>query len=137
MTDTETKPRQEYTLEEWRAEAAKRFGPVKDGNWSFVCPICGHIQSPTSIKASGYGDPNCAYDVCYGRETLADKTLAKKQAKKRGEKADCDWKAYGLFHGPVTVTTPDGKKCHTFDFAPTVAVVTQLAHATVSSTPTF
>lgn len=112
-----------YTLEDWRAEAARRFGPVQEGNWSFVCPICGHIQSPASIKASGYGDPNNAYSTCYGRGTRDDKHLAHKQGKKRGELADCDWKAWGLLGGPVTVIFPDGTKGEAFDFAPAPAPV--------------
>lgn len=112
-----------YTLEEWRAEATRRFGPVEEGNWSFVCPACGHIQGPASIKASGYGDPNRAYLECYGRGTLKDGHLAFRQGKKPGELADCDWKAYGLFSGPITVIKPDGTEAHAFDFAPEAAKV--------------
>lgn len=99
----------EYTLEEWRAEAARRFGPPRD--WSFICPACRHIQSPASIEAAGCDSdaPQLAPEVCYGRGTYKGK--------------DCDWKAYGLFHGPVAVKFPDGKISYAFDFAPTKAEV--------------
>lgn len=109
-----------YTLDEWRAEAVRRFGPVEDGNWSFECPMCGHVQSPASIKADGRGDPNRAYSECYGRGTRPD--LGKGRGKNRTP-GDCDWKAYGLIAGPVTVTMPDGTVAHAFDFAPSVAAV--------------
>lgn len=109
---------QRYTFEEWQAEATRRFGPVERGNWSFVCPICKHVQSPASIMASGYGAPNRAYSDCYGRGTRKD--LAEKQGKKCG---DCDWKAWGLFGGPVTVLMPDGAEVRAFDFADSIAPV--------------
>ena len=109
-----------YTVEEWRAEAVRRFGPVEEGNWSFVCMICGHVQSPASIKASGYGDPNRAYSECYGRGTRKD--LSRGQGK-RGRPGDCDWKAYGLIAGPVKVILPDGGENFAFDFAPEKATV--------------
>ncbi len=104
-----------YTLDEWHAEATRRFGAA--GNWSFVCPACGHIQSPASIKASGHGDPTRAYSECYGRGTVT-----KGRGKKRGA-VDCDWKAYGLIAGPVTVTMPDGTEAFSFDFAASAAEV--------------
>lgn len=107
------------TLKEWRAEATRTFGE-DEGNWSFRCPICGHIQSAYSIIVAGYGDPNRAYKQCYGQGTRDDKGLAEKQGKPKGAKADCDWKAYGLFGTigkGIKVTFPEGDTAETFAFA--------------------
>ncbi len=99
-----------YTLNEWRSEAERLFGAMEQGNWSFICPACGHVQSPASIKASSHGDPDRAYSDCYGRGTRKDAGLP-------DDSADCDWKSYGLFPGPVTVVCPDGSSVFAFDFA--------------------
>jgi len=35
----------------------------------------------------------------------------------------CDWVAYGLFHGPVTVIAEDGHEMHAFEMAPAPVAV--------------
>lgn len=105
-----------YTVEEWRAEAVRRFGEHAR-NWAFICPACGHIQTAGEVKEAGY-DPQLAYKECFGKGTRPDRELARKQRKKPGEKADCNWKSYGLFSGPVIVVSEDGTEVPVFDFAP-------------------
>ena len=57
-----------YNRMEWREEAVRRFGedPLQ---WKFVCPVCGHVQSPADFEQ--YKDqgatPDCAYFNCIGR----------------------------------------------------------------------
>lgn len=116
-----------YTVEEWQAEAARRFGE-RARNWAFICPVCSHIQTAGEVKEAGY-DHNLAYKECFGKGTRDDRELAAKQGKKPGEKADCDWKAYGLFRGPVIVVTEDGKEIPVFDFAPATVAEEVASHA--------
>ncbi len=116
MTPTTTATKWRYTLEEWHAEAIRRFGE-KARNWAFICPVCDHIQTCLEVKEAGH-DPQLAYQRCFGQGTRDDRALTAKQGKKRGEKADCDWKSYGLFRGPVIVVAEDGTEVPVFDFAP-------------------
>ena len=82
---------------EWMEEGKKRFGE-DFAKWKFKCPSCGKIQSYESIREemesksfkskrsfrieSGKPQPS-PYSECTGQ--------------------DCDWVAYGLFSGPITV----------------------------------
>lgn len=106
----------EYTLAEWRAEAVRRFGPDRM-NWKFVCAGCGHVQSVGDfMKLQPIVTKNisqAAYQECIGRyhggKIWADM--------KEGEGGPCNYAAFGLFHGPVDVTMPDGSVVHVFHFA--------------------
>lgn len=53
------------TVDEFTAEAVKRFGPDKM-KWQFVCPACGHVQSAEDYKAAG-APPNAVGFSCVGR----------------------------------------------------------------------
>jgi hypothetical protein len=106
-----------YTIDEWRAEAVRRFGP-DPMFWKFKCPTCGHIQcgddfvkinaravkpfdreTPMPVK-----DPkNVAYQECVGRYV--------------GDMGGCSYAAYGLIHSDTTVTTSGGTVVHIFPFA--------------------
>lgn len=98
------------TLEEWRAEARERFGE-KGGDWQFVCPSCGNVQSPQDFIESGCDVEeayNSSYQECIGRKV---------------EGRGCTWAAYGLL-GTIgkgrMVVTPDGQETEVFDFSPEV-----------------
>lgn len=106
----------EYTLEGWREEAIRRFGPDKK-NWTFVCSGCGHVQSVgdfLKLQPVVTADVSqAAYQECIGRYT-GGKIWAEM---KKGEVGPCNYAAFGLFYGPISVTMPDGKVVHVFDFA--------------------
>lgn len=99
-----------YTLEEWQAEAARRFG--KDPmNWKFVCPSCGHVQSVADYKAAGAPSTACAF-ACVGR------WLPKQEEAFQERKGPCNYTGGGLIHlNPVKVVRPDGETTEAFDFA--------------------
>jgi hypothetical protein len=108
MNKTEAK---KYTLEEWRAEAAKRFGddPMK---WKFVCPSCGHVQTPQDYKDAGAPSTAVGFS-CVGRWSGNMKKEAFSQ-----DGGPCNYAGGGLFRlNPVTVVDPDGIENHAFDFA--------------------
>ena len=56
------------SVEEWKAEATRRFGPDML-KWRFRCPMCGHVASVQDFKDAGAKSPNCAYQECLGRYT--------------------------------------------------------------------
>lgn len=65
-------PQKVLKVEDWKKELVSRFGENTD-NWKFVCPACGHIQTPADFKAIGK-DEQLAYTDCIGRYTdTADK----------------------------------------------------------------
>lgn len=72
--------RKNYTLQEWLAEAERRYGKNYE-NYKFKCPHCGNIASGKEFKDAGQ-NPKAMYCECIGR-----------YVKDKG----CDWTAYGLF----------------------------------------
>lgn len=101
------------SLEEWRAEGERRFGPdVK--RWRFKCPMCGHVAAVQDFIDAGAEDPaNRAYEECLGRYTG-------KGSPKEGDSSGCNWAAYGLFgipKGGVYVFTGPEEGAHIFEFA--------------------
>jgi len=105
------------SIEEWRAEGERRFGPDVM-KWRFVCPMCGHVAAVQDFADAGVKDPaNAAYEECIGRYTGAG-------APKEGQDK-CNWAAFGLFgipngKGAIIITGEyDGKDtgAHIFDFA--------------------
>lgn len=105
-----------YTLDEWRAEAVRRFGENRD-DWKFVCAGCGHVQSVGDFRklqpVVTKDISQAAYQECIGRY-IGGKIWMDMKA---GETGPCNYAAYGLFHGPIDVTMPDGSVAHVFDFA--------------------
>lgn len=104
-----------YTLAEWEAEGARRFGP-DIMKWSFVCPICGNVASIEDFRP--YKErgamPNSATCECIGRYSRSKPAFGDR---KKGEKP-CDYAGYGLFRlSPVRVVHDDGKEMHSFAFA--------------------
>jgi hypothetical protein len=113
---TEAEERTEWTQADFLAEAARRFGddPKK---WAFTCPRCGDVATPQDFKDAG-ADPNRIGQQCIGRQLGA--LSGSKPTKDGGQSLasrGCDWTAYGLFHGPWTVVTPEGKQMYSFRFA--------------------
>jgi hypothetical protein len=109
-------PRARYTLDEWHAEAVRRFG-TNPRDWKFVCPGCGHVQSFGDflrLRDEGRGpDPETVYFSCIGRW--------------EGQRRDwlngtgpgpCNYSSGGLFKlAPAEVLGPDGKYYPVFAFA--------------------
>lgn len=101
------------TVDEWRAEAIRRFGDDYMA-WKFVCPMCGHVASIRDFREAGAESPNCAYQECIGRYNG-------KGSPKEGDSSGCNWAAYGLFGIPngkgIIVIDEDGMGTECFDFA--------------------
>lgn len=107
------------TLAEWEAKGRELFGPNKD-DWRMVCPLCHTEASITRARAEwpevkGRGwSPAQECVGCY----LSDEKAPKKLVRGKPSNEPCDWKAYGLFRGPVFVQPPDGgEHVPCFDFA--------------------
>jgi hypothetical protein len=110
-----------YTLEEWRAEAERRFGKDPMG-WKFVCPSCGHVQSVADYKAAGAPSSACAFS-CVGRWMPKEKT-----GDGFGKPGPCNYAGGGLIHlNPVRVAYPDGTEAQAFQFADAEAQAENLA----------
>jgi hypothetical protein len=98
----------------WLAEGRRLFGN-KFLDWRFVCPGCGHIQSPRDFKQfkSNGATPNSATCQCIGRYN-AGKSWLNDNPRKTG--GPCDYAAGGLFNiCPVKVINGD-KEIWTFAF---------------------
>lgn len=101
-----------FTLEEWQAEAARRFG-TNSRHWKFVCPSCGHVASVADWSAVGASESEVAFS-CVGRHLPNAKELGQKSG-------PCNYAGGGLFRlNPVTVVDPNGKEHRMFAFAPEV-----------------
>jgi len=99
------KERTVMTLDAWRDEAARRFGP-KGRDWKFKCAQCGETQSLKEFVDAGMTLEEAqsrAHFSCIGR-----------WVKGRG----CDWTLGGLFRiHTMEVQTPDGELTPVFEFA--------------------
>lgn len=103
----------EMTQAEWEAEGERLFGPVRI-YWGFVCPSCGHVQTPEDFRQ--YKDdgasPDLAYLVCIGRW---DGHGAVEMC---SGKSPCNYTSGGLFNiNPVKVKRPSGDTTRAFAFA--------------------
>lgn len=105
------------TPEEWRAEAANRFGTDKM-KWRFVCPGCSHVASTEDWKEAGAPEGSVGFN-CVGRyqpegpvgEILVDAVL-----KNRG--GPCNYTGGGLLGlNPVHIDLGGDKSVHMFAFA--------------------
>lgn len=86
------------TQDELVAEALTRFGD-DPRTWAFLCPNCGDVA-----VAGDFPDGAAQLgQYCAGNFTPD-----------RG----CDWKAFGLFRGPVEIVMPDGHSAWGFELAP-------------------
>lgn len=117
------------THEEFIATLTERFGD-NPNDWAFVCPLCGDVATGADMKqaladhprVSRDGEPMNAAQIlgqeCIGRTigalsktTTAEEWNARREA---GEVRGCDWAAYGLFGGPLTVVMGDGSELRAF-----------------------
>lgn len=95
------------TLDEWRAEGLRRFGPHTD-DWRYVCPSCGGEASGRAYAKRGGGGKMGV--VCLG-QFIPEEELP--------EDTYCQYGVGGgaqLIH-PVRVVLPDQTVMPFFDFA--------------------
>jgi hypothetical protein len=102
-----------YTIDEWLAEGERLFGQNML-EWKFVCPSCGHVQTPEDFrphKDKG-STPDSARFSCIGRyDGHMDTDMC-------SGKSPCNYTSGGLFKlAPITVIDADGKKFSCFAFA--------------------
>lgn len=98
------------TKEKWLERGRELFGedPLK---WQFVCPMCGHIQTPEDFRQfkDRSAKPEYAYFNCIGRFTDGKSCFDKTKD------GPCDYTSGGLFcFAPIVVI--DGS-CETPVFA--------------------
>lgn len=109
------------TIEDWRAEAIRRFGERHD-DWAFECPICFHVAKVGDFRQ--YKDRGATRESatceCIGRYR-PERKLAFGASSVAGN-GPCDYAGYGLFKmSPVRIVVGDGgtnKEIHCFAFAP-------------------
>jgi hypothetical protein len=106
--------RRTTTAAEWRAEAARLFGP-DPGGWRFVCPSCGHVASVRSWEDLGATPGEIGFS-CVGRHMPSARDAF------TGGPGPCNYAGGGLFQiNPVSVTT-DAGVVRVFEFAPAAEV---------------
>ncbi len=96
------------TVEEWRAEAVRRFGedPLL---WRFVCPSCGHVAAVKDWKDAGAPDNTAAFS-CVGRYTKARGEIL-------GKEQPCNYAGGGMFRlNPIAVKGEEGTVTNVFAF---------------------
>jgi hypothetical protein len=104
----------EMTYAAWMKEGTRLFGPVRIF-WGFVCPSCGHVQTPEDFRQ--YKDngatPNAAYLNCIGRYD------GKHGDVEMGtHPGPCNYTSGGFLNiNPVTVIMPGDSPLHVFAFA--------------------
>jgi len=119
------------SLDEWRAEATRRFGPDLAA-WRFQCPGCGNTQTASDFE--GKVAPGCIENAvtrqCVGRflppaETLpwlaplTAPLLGPSPTRPSGVR--CDYAVFGAFDITRTrVRYPNGTVVSVFDFAEAV-----------------
>lgn len=101
------------TQDELCEEMQHRFGP-DPLKWAFVCPSCGDVATAQDFKDAD-ADPNQVGKECLGR---ALGVLKRQQPEGGYQGRGCDWTAYGLFRGPLCITTDEGKEMWGFRIAP-------------------
>ena len=111
------------TLEEWKAKGTALFGENVLA-WKFVCPVCGHVQTPADFEPHQIkgASPASAYQECIGRYTGVGEFREKGQG-------PCNYAGYGLFKlSPVRITIDaeaGPKEFHAFAFAEEPAVASE------------
>lgn len=98
------------TVEEWRAEGERLFGP-DEMKWRWKCPSCGHVASTADYKAAKLPSSMVGFS-CVGRgsEGCAE-------AFGGPGSGPCNYAGGGLIGlNPVTVIA-DGKEIQMFEFA--------------------
>lgn len=93
--------------------------------WAFQCPHCRDIATGQDFRDALAANPRTRDDgtsvtasAILGQECIGRTLGALRGAADEWTGRGCDWTAYGLFHGPVTVTTDGGHTMHAFPVAP-------------------
>lgn len=115
------------TQDDFLAELRRRFGedPM---NWAFRCPNCGDVATGQdwrdALDRLGSNKPASSFlgQCCIGRVALD--LNGDRSKPERG----CDWAAYGLFRGPLAVTTAEGKTLWAFPIAEAPTTTTNKDH---------
>ena len=103
------KPALRFTVNEWQAEAVRRFG-TDFLDWKFVCPICDHVASVREYQNAGAPEGAVGYS-CIGRY------VGEAGFKAKGA-GPCDYAGGGLFQlNKITVVDEQGKDHKMFEFA--------------------
>lgn len=85
------------SVDAWREEAARRFGP-DSMKWRFVCPVCRHEAAVEDWKAAGAVEGEVAFS-CVGRHIPGSQ-----EAFMRTKKGPCDYAGGGLFRlNPIQI----------------------------------
>lgn len=102
------------TLDEWRAEAERRYGPL-GRDIRFTCPACGHVQTGQDFLDAGMSPKEAGTRAgfsCIGRWAGG-----KRDAFDRSGPGPCNYAGGGLLQiAPVHVEY-DGGILYVFDFA--------------------
>lgn len=120
MTELRVREVKRYTNEEWRAEFYRRAGGRKDANGNpnvegfkrvrFVCPACKTEYSLGEwLAANKDASPHDVGTMAQEGPTKCIHRVA--------QDGECNWCAFGLFHGPVQVEGIGGGIVHCFEFA--------------------
>lgn len=112
------------TQEELLALLQERFG-TDPMAWAFQCPTCGDIATGQDFKEALTASPRTRTNgsSVTASALLGQECIGRTLGALRGPADDwkgrgCDWTAYGLFHGPVTITVSGGDAMHAFPVAP-------------------
>jgi len=100
-------------LKEWEHEGLRRFGS-NSLLWRFVCPVCGHSQTPLDFKQHARlgAKPSSAYSECIGRYIPGSRDAFREKGV-----GPCNYAGYGLFRlGPIEVIDENGKGTLVFAF---------------------
>lgn len=100
------------TLEEWHREGVELFGEDQT-KWRFVCPACGHVQSPEDFEPYKVRGANVhsAYMNCIGRYLPG-----RSEAFEEGP-GPCNYTGGGLFDlRPVIVDIGTARPGRAFEF---------------------
>lgn len=110
MATIELKQARRVTVDEWRAEGARRFG-TDQMQWRWKCPSCGHVASTQDYKDAGAKSSMVGFS-CIGR------SLPKCNEAFGGPgSGPCNYAGGGLIGlNPITVIV-DGKEVAMFEFA--------------------
>lgn len=107
---------QTMTLDEFK-QALKSQGVSSHEHFAFKCPMCGAVQSGTSLIAAGAGKSFEEVESVLGFSCIGRWTGAK-SPRKEHDGEPCNWSLGGLLQTHnLEVLTPDGEHHPRFDIA--------------------
>lgn len=106
-----------YTLAEFHA-ALKAQGVPASVHLTFICPMCGTLQSMQDLIDAGAGDSEDDVEKYIGFSCVGRFTHALPPPVKKGTQIGCNWTLGGLFSlHTTTIIMPDGTEHARFDLA--------------------